>query len=60
MDMKQAKPLTKDELRRVVNDAAREKFGVAADRIPATTVSGSTAKSAEARRYAFVSTYVKN
>jgi hypothetical protein len=55
----QSKPLTKDELRAAVNAASRRKFGVPADRLPASTVAGTSEKSAAARRLAFAAHYAK-
>ncbi len=44
------KTLTKSELLRVVNAASRERFGVSATKLTRKERSGSTPKSAEARR----------
>jgi hypothetical protein len=53
------KPLSKPELRRVLNVVARSRFGTPADKIPARITSGSTGESADARRIAAMARYAK-
>lgn len=53
------KPLTKSELRTVVNLTAKQRFGAPAERLPQGLTSGSSGDSAAARRLAFVARYAK-
>jgi hypothetical protein len=53
------KTMTYGALRKVANAASRERFGVSADRLTGKFTSGSTGRSAEARRLAAIARYTK-